>query len=281
MRLLWMLICLIPVLLFAQGEVRFDVVQSGQMSQITTEQFQVFQTEGQFQTYWKANTGDSAAPRDIKWANEFVIAVNLGNRNSGGYKVFVQSIERLRGELVVTVVEMTPVGNTTQAITSPWEVVRVQRSAGNVRFNKVKRQSASGDFGLGGGGWDRGVRWRTFATETTGGGANARELTILGAAQFRQYWKDYEMEGDCPAGDIDWNQEMLVAIHMGNKSTSGYDVLVESVEFSRDGIVVNYVKQVPASGQRVSRKRTSPYILVRVPRAQRVYFNSRTWASEG
>lgn len=282
MRILWMLLCLLPALLFAQGPVKFDVYQSGQNGNITTEQFQVFQTEGQFQTYWKALTGDTSAPRDIKWANEFVIAVNLGTRNSGGYKVFVESIERVRGELVVTVVELTPLGLTSQALTSPWEIVRVQRTSGNIRFNKVKRQSSSGNLGQGGGGWEQSCRWRTFAAELTGGGSSSRELTIQSANQFRQYWKDMDFEGDCPASSVSWSDEMLVAIHLGNQSTSGYNVLVESVSYGRDGgLVVGYIKQVPAPGQRVTRGRTSPYIIVRLPKAARVYFNSRTWGSEG
>lgn len=280
MRAILLFLCLIPALLFAQTEVKFEVFQSGQQSNVQTEQFHVFQTEGQFQTYWKASTGEANAPRDVKWATEFLIAVNLGNKSSGGYKVFIESIERVRGELVVTVVELMPSGATTQAITSPWEIVKVQRTSGNIKFNKIKRQNPSGNFGQIGGGWDRSSRWRTFSSEISGGGPRSREVTIQNAVEFREYWKSISEE-ECPVNEVDWKQEMLVAIHLGNQSSTGYNVLVETVEMARDGIVVSYVKQVPASGQKVSRSRTSPYVIVRVPRASRVYFNSRTWASEG
>lgn len=281
MRSIIALLCLLPALLFAQA-VKFDVLQSGQQGNVQTEQFHVFQTEGQFQTYYKAMTGENASFRDVKWATEFLIAVNLGQRSSGGYKVFVESIEKQRGEIVVNVVEVTPVGNTTSVMTSPWEIVRVQRTSGNVRFNKVRRQAQSGNFGWGGGGgWDRTLRWKTFVAEPTGGGSRSRELAITSATDLREYWKLNGFEGDPPAGDVNWDREMLVAIHLGAQSTTGYDVLVETVEQGNDGIIVNYVKQVPAPGQRVTRTRTTPYVIVRVPKANRVYFNSRTWASEG
>jgi len=280
MRTLIALLCLLPALVLGQS-VKFDVLQSGQQSNVQTEQFHVFQTEGQFQTYWKAMTGENPVFRDIKWGTEFLIAVNLGQRSSGGYKVFVESIEKLRGEIVVTVVEVTPMGNTTSALTSPWEVVRVQRTSGNVRFNKIKRQASSGNIGWGGGGWDRTLRWKTFAAESTGGGSRARELAIPTASDFREYWKSSGYDGEAPVNSVDWSREMLVAIHLGAQSTTGFNVLVETVEAANDGIVVNYVKQVPSSDQRVTRTRTTPFIIVRVPKANRVYFNSRTWNSEG
>lgn len=267
---------LLSSLLFAQGPVVFDTYQSGQHGNIDKEQNQVLLTEGAFQTYWKALTGESNAPREIKWNNEFLIAINLGQRPTNGYKVFVESIERVRGNLQVNIVEIAPGGVAGTVMTSPWTIIRVNRTPGNITFNKIKRTSGSG----GGGQVDVSYRWRTFMSDVTGGGPRSREQVINNAVEFREYWKAL-FEGDCPHQEIDWSREMLIAIHLGNQSTNGYNVLVETVSPYRDGIGVSYVKQVPASGQKVSRGRTSPYILIRVPRAGRVYFDSRTWASEG
>lgn len=275
--LLVLLFALLGALGMAQGPVIFDTYQSGQYGNIDKEQYQVLQTEGQFQIYWKALTGEGNAPREINWSKEFLIAINLGQRSSSGYKVFVESIERVRGNPQVNIVEIAPNGPAGSVMTSPWIIIRVNRTPGNFSFNKIKR--TSGNTG-GGGGQDLSYRWRTYMCDTVGGGPRSREQAIQSAAEFREYWRGV-FEGDCPADEIDWSREMLVAIHLGNQSTTGYNVLVETVSPYRDGIGVTYVKQVPASGQRTARSRTSPYILIRVPRAARVYFESRTWASEG
>lgn len=263
--------------------IQFDVLRSGEQSQITKEQMIVIQTEGDFQNYWRAAMGNTDYPRgEINWAKQFLIAVNLGTRNTGGYKVFVQSIERARSaELEVTVVELVPSGQTAQVVTSPYEIVRVDRAPGKVTFNRVKRNAPS-TGGNGGGNWNN-CRWRTFMSETTGGGSHAREIAIYNPQDFKEYWRDcFGASSDCPADQVDWNNEMLVAIHLGSQSSTGYNVLVESVTPLNDGIGVSYIKQVPATGQRVTRTKTSPYVIIRLPRTQgRILFDSRTWSSEG
>lgn len=132
----------------SQNYVKFRTYKDGRNSQIEKFRTTIMNSQGDLQKYWAANTGEdpSQAPRDIDWNSERLIAINLGTRTTTGYSVFVKSIDRKDGNLVVTYVERKPPagGIVGQALTSPWTIVRMQRVAGNISFEKRV------DNGLGG-----------------------------------------------------------------------------------------------------------------------------------
>lgn len=123
-----------------QQGITFRSYKSGQNSQIENPTTDVINSQGELQKLWPMLTGEQAsqAPKDVKWNDERLILVALGQRNTGGYKVFVKAIERKNSNLVVQYVEkMPPAGQPVlTVITSPWELVRAPRVSGNISFEK-------------------------------------------------------------------------------------------------------------------------------------------------
>lgn len=123
-----------------QQGVNFRSYKSGPYSRIEEATTDVLQTQGDLERWWPVLTGEdpSMAPRDVNWNDERLILVGLGTRGSGGYRVFVKSIERKDSNLIVHYIEQKPPAG--QAVltvmTSPWELIRMPKTAGNISFDK-------------------------------------------------------------------------------------------------------------------------------------------------
>jgi hypothetical protein len=75
--------------------------------------------------FW-AELGTGERP-DVDFTKDLVIAVAAGQRPSGGYEIAIESVNRVDGELSVSVVERSPSPNcvTTASLTQPVDVVVV------------------------------------------------------------------------------------------------------------------------------------------------------------
>ncbi|KAA0239808.1 MAG: protease complex subunit PrcB family protein [Armatimonadetes bacterium] len=123
------------------------------------------------------------------------------------------------------------------------------------------------------------IQWREYKSGLYGGVPVPRQLVMNTGAQWQRYWS--EITGELPQSapdDISWPQEQLIAIHIGQRPSAGYEVAVESIQTVRPGeIVVRYVEVTPAPGQMVAKVITSPWVVVRMNRAPGVVrFEGRT-----
>jgi hypothetical protein len=113
---------------------------------------QVIETEGLWQRYWGNVVGGKVedTPDGVDWSKEKLVAINLGQRTNTGYELYVRSVERFRAnEIRVNVVERLPIPGmrTAQVMTSPWIVIKMERTPGTVTFNKqVEDGSNRGGF---------------------------------------------------------------------------------------------------------------------------------------
>lgn len=239
----------------------------------------VLQTQGAFDTYWRELTGEPSAPRDVDFSKEFLIAVQMGERPSMGYKVLIRSIERTKpNEITVTWEERKPdpSGINAAVMTAPYEIVRVERKNANGVIVFKKREATQ----TGGGSPGTGLRWRTLQCGITGGGRNEFARAFRDLREFERYWTIENLEGSLP--DIDFQQEMILAIHLGERPSDGYDVVVDDIAPVPGGFVVTYIEKAPSVGQRTRPKATSPYVIIRLPLlAGEITFRKRVWRSDG
>lgn len=123
-----------------QQGVNFRSYKAGPYSRIEEATTEVLNTQGDLERWWPVLTGEdvSRTPRDVNWNDERLILVSLGARSSGGYRVFVKSIERKDSNLIVHYVEQKPPAGQAvlTVITSPWELIRMPKTAGNISFDK-------------------------------------------------------------------------------------------------------------------------------------------------
>jgi hypothetical protein len=117
--------------------IQWRTYTSGVHSQVRQPSSFVVRTEGDFQQYWRqAHRGN--APKDIDWNREMLAVIHMGTLSTSGYSVSVEKIERIRGEIVVSIVERVPSAGQMVAptLTSPFMIVRIVRTAGAVKFAK-------------------------------------------------------------------------------------------------------------------------------------------------
>lgn len=71
-----------------------------------------------------ALVNDTEVPK-VDFAKSRIVALFLGQRNSGGYEIKVKSVEEIDGKILVTVEEIKPDGMATMAIINPFTIVKI------------------------------------------------------------------------------------------------------------------------------------------------------------
>jgi hypothetical protein len=105
---------------------------SGITSRVAKQQLVVLETQGDLDRYWLNVMGrkPETSPRDIDWSKEKLVAIHAGARPSGGYTITVQNVIRVSPTVArIVATEWTPMQRqfVTQAVTSPWTLIRVDR----------------------------------------------------------------------------------------------------------------------------------------------------------
>ncbi len=85
---------------------------------------------------------------------------------------------------------------------------------------------------------------------------NAHEFTEVYAAS------DLNNQDDIPA--VDFDRQVVIAIHLGTKPTSGYGLRLTSVKYEGDRALINYDTLVPGNGCMLNQVITYPYCLIAV-----------------
>jgi len=98
----------------------------------------VIRAADDWDTLWRQHAGADAQVPAVDFDREMVVGVFLGARNTGGYAVEITGVEEAAGKVVVHYTETTPGRDTmlAQVITSPFHLVKVPRSDGEVSFVK-------------------------------------------------------------------------------------------------------------------------------------------------
>jgi hypothetical protein len=110
-------------------------------SGITEPRRAVIRDEAAWRTAWAeiwARTGPTPPPLPaIDFTRDMVVLAALGQRNSGGYSITVDSASRAAGGIVVWVTKLTPgTCGTLAALTQPVDVVSITRMAGSVEYRE-------------------------------------------------------------------------------------------------------------------------------------------------
>jgi hypothetical protein len=137
---------MIPILvvmclaLGSQVSVPFTTIVHGDQSGIERQREVTIRTTEEWQALWKKHRPDEQPP-SVDFSKSMVIGVFLGFRNTGGYSVAITSIERTGNEIVVTWKETRPGPQaiTSQMLTFPHHVVRMERLGGKTVFKQAPR----------------------------------------------------------------------------------------------------------------------------------------------
>ena len=114
-------------------------VAQGAYSGISDASEVVVRSRAEWDALWKAHAGLQPIPA-VDFSQEFIAAVFLGTRPSGGFGAEILGTRREAASLVIEYRERMPAASdvVTQALTSPFHIVRVPRFEGPIRFRKIK-----------------------------------------------------------------------------------------------------------------------------------------------
>jgi hypothetical protein len=121
----------------------FTTVAEGQASGIEEAREVVVQTAAEWKALWQDHTQGQKMPA-VDFTKSTVAAIFLGTRNTGGHKVLVTAVDRSGPDVVVAWHEEQPGGGmmVTQALTSPFLIVRFDKASGAVKFKKDRATTA-------------------------------------------------------------------------------------------------------------------------------------------
>lgn len=120
---------------------------SGVYSRALSQEMLVLNTENDFDRYWLNYMGAGVrAPQGVNWQTEKLVAIHLGRRATGGYEASIQKIERANGKAHISVIERGPMPGqyVAQGITSPWVIVKVERSSAVYTYSVNKTNTLPG-----------------------------------------------------------------------------------------------------------------------------------------
>ncbi len=120
----------------------------------------------------------------------------------------------------------------------------------------------------GGIGVDRYVTYRSYKSGSTSRIAKEKKVVITSQDQFQQYWKESTgRDGREAPTDVDFRTEQLVAFHLGHRPTTGYTVIIKSVDRVNPGTVKVTARETRPSPESMQAQHvTSPFVIIRMPR---------------
>lgn len=94
---------------------------------------------------------------------------------------------------------------------------------------------------------------------------SAKQVLVRTEAEWTQLYRQHNF--DKPAPKIDFSREMIVAVFMGSRPTSGFSTAVVSALAANGALLVRYTESVPASGGVTAQVLTFPFHIVAIPKA--------------
>lgn len=117
--------------------VEFKVIERSQVSGITFQKFFELRSAQEFTNFWTIHSEPTRTPLPkIDFKQEMVIAVFYGQRQTGGYDIYIHNIEETETELVVNVyaIDPKPGSNLVMMISQPNMIISLPRTDKPVRF---------------------------------------------------------------------------------------------------------------------------------------------------
>jgi hypothetical protein len=120
--------------------VPFTTISQSEQSGVEQARQVVVRTPEEWKAVWNEHAPGQPMPA-VDFTKSMVIGVFLGSRNTAGYRVAITGIERGGAIVTVTYREERPAARDilAQVITFPHHLVRLERTAGEVRFARAER----------------------------------------------------------------------------------------------------------------------------------------------
>lgn len=262
--------------MFGNPSLRWQTFGRGDNSLSNKPMQRVLVTQGDAERHLSAFLPGIRVPKGFDFSKEWIIAIHAGERRTGGHATFVESIKKTQGEVLIEYVDEAPnpKAMSSQALTSPFVLVRVDAYTGNAVF-KGRAQVCRNIVNTRPSCWTPCVPTYpinlTFDVADDGAYSNVGNSNTFFINSDRE-WRDYWYNGlgkdpdEDPAPNVaDFRYDQIVAIHIGNQFRLGARIILTDVKIVGPGRVeIRYsVKDPPATN---IAKSNSPYVVLVIPR---------------
>jgi hypothetical protein len=92
---------------------------------------------------------------------------------------------------------------------------------------------------------------------------DAKTAVVRDAAAWKALWQRHASDRELPA--VDFSKEMVVAVFLGSRTTSGYDVAIQGTRVDDGKLVVDYRESSPPRDAMTAQVITAPFHIAAVP----------------
>lgn len=133
------IVALLVAAVMQAGVVTVPVAQ-GSQSGIEEPRTVVVRTPAAWRALWKEHSRSAAPAATVDFRRFMVVGVFLGTRPTAGYAIEIASVSMREDIMLVEYREVSPDAGdiTAQVLTSPFQMVRVPRFAGEVEFRAAR-----------------------------------------------------------------------------------------------------------------------------------------------
>ena len=115
----------------------------------------------------------------------------------------------------------------------------------------------------------RKVTFRILNQGQTSGLSQKKFLTLRTANEFNQFWNIHTQINPAPRPKINFKQQMVIAVFMGEQHTGGYAIRINDIIEHEKLIQVNVVLTKPKPGSSRTMMITQPNMMVVVPHSKK------------
>jgi len=241
--------------------------------------------DAQYQNYWKSVTGGRSAPPPVDFFRDFVILVQLDGKKYPNASFFIKTLDyegqRLNVRANVTC-GASARGNTngrgsqnnrSNEATYPYVFIKCTRDAHPLSLDITEVPAGSviivgGDqhrhnYGDGED-WPQQAAFERIDAGAVSGITQQKEFVIDDEDDFRKYWFALKgKEGMASIPDVDFDRDMVIAIHGGRCNSTGYSVRVWQAFYTNPNqLVIEWYMKTPDPGSYVGTAITTPYQLI-------------------
>jgi hypothetical protein len=280
---IWLVVVFICSLSAAFGQtfgpdpsrVDWGTIDAGQNCNIATKSFTEIPGPDQLEAHYRKLTGMSVPARfKVEWTRYKVIALTSGPKPVGT-ALFVRAVDRqVDGTTVITAVERGPVLNPNARVAqqSAYSLIRVERSAHNIRVNWTQLYSPNGVAGQ----VDDFTSWFApnaprygYVSLSYGSQCNISERGFSVANNQDEYeallQRMFGAGSRTPVHQIDWSRYKIIAIALGERPTGGYSLSVDTIARAKTGETYIVARETaPGFGRPAAQMITRQFVILRV-----------------
>ncbi len=256
----------IPVQLETLGQIDFRRVLSGERSNVISYETRIIDNELDFIKLWDDHTGSKTNPLfvpKVDFTLKNVVAIFMGERPTTGFSTQITGINETKDSIKISVKEYKPIaGQQVKAeITQPFLFIETKKS--RKRFiieNTSLNISKSEDIKFTNieSGYDSGIK--DFSKRLA---KNEKEFSEL----YREHLSSQKTVNAIVFPKIDFEKEMVAAIFLGERPSSGYDINIKNVSSTDSQIVIEANETIPKKDLVTSNIITYPYQFITIPKS--------------